>query len=304
MLRTHGLGACRHRLRPSLPPRPLPRPPPPPVPAAFSTHEPHQPENLTPHQALLATAAANGTARAAATAEEQLRRAWVVGDEYLSAWQTPSLAARLQTPPRSPSSLGNLSGPSRAGSPDGEGGKRGEGGDGGDAAPSRAALAALLTPARWERTWAAVQETIEATASVAAVAAAAAAPAAAAAAAAVSGVPGVPGVPEAPFAPGGTFELVRYDFVLDQAASPWLLEVNAWPNMVPTSPGQAAQLRRLCSFLRLRAAAATAATAPAAATDTAAAAAPATAALATDAPGWLAASLSPLLAPSPRGRAT
>ena len=212
----------------------------------------------------------------------------MVGDEYLSAWQTPSLAARLQTPHHSPSSLGNLSGPSRAGSPDGEGGMRG------DAAPSRAALAALLTPARWERTWAAIQETIEATTSVAAVAAAAAGP----------GVPGVPGVPEAPGAPGGTFELVRYDFVLDQAASPWLLEVNAWPNMVPTSPGQAAQLRRLCSFLRLRAAAATAATAPAAATDAAAAAAPTSAAPATDAPGWLAASLSPLLAPSPRGRAT
>lgn len=204
MLRTHGLGACRHRLRPSLPPRPLPRPPPLPVLAFFSTHGPHQPENLTPHKALLATAAANGTARAAATAEEQLRRAWVVGDEYLSAWQTPSLAARLQAPPRSPSSLGNLSGPSRPGSP--------EGGEGGEAAPSRAALAALLTPARWERTWAAIQETIEATASVAAVAAAAAAPAAAAVAAAAGpGVPGVPGVPEVPAAPGGTFELVRLD---------------------------------------------------------------------------------------------
>ena len=113
---------------------------------------------------MLATAAANGTARAAATAEERLRRAWVVGDEYLSAWQTPSLAARLQAPPRSPSSLGNLSGPSRPGSSDGEGGeggeggKGGEGGEGGEAAPSRAALAALLTPTRWERTWAAIQD--------------------------------------------------------------------------------------------------------------------------------------------------
>merc|ERR1740133_98903 len=94
------------------------------------------------------------------------------------------------------------------------------------AAPSRAALAALLTPVRWARTWSAIRQTIEA---------------------------GAAG------AVGGTFELVRYDFVLDAAAAPWLLEVNSWPNMVPSSPGQAAQLHRLCSFLRSRAAATTAA---------------------------------------------
>ena len=46
------------------------------------------------------------------------------------------------------------------------------------------------------------------------------------------------------------FELVRYDFVLDAGGAPWLLEVNSWPNMAPSSAGQAAQLARLCSWLR------------------------------------------------------
>ena len=41
------------------------------------------------------------------------------------------------------------------------------------------------------------------------------------------------------------FELVRYDFVLDAADAPLLIEVNSWPNMVPLSEGQTAQLNAL-----------------------------------------------------------
>ena len=51
---------------------------------------------------------------------------------------------------------------------------------------------------------------------------------------------------ERPLAP--RFELIRYDFQLDRAGTPWLLEVNSNPNMNPSSAGHAALLQRLAGF--------------------------------------------------------
>ena len=144
-------------------------------------------------QATMAAAATNATARRLAI--ESLRRSWVVGDEYTSAWQIHSLADSLHAQRNSP-------------------------------APSLSALVEQLSPQRWERAYARIGEAIATTA--------------AAAAAASDDARGT----------GRRIELVRYDFVLDGRGTPWLLEVNAWPNMVATSPGQAAQLQRLCSWLR------------------------------------------------------
>jgi hypothetical protein len=100
-------------------------------------------------------------------------------------------------------------------------------------APSRAALAAHLSPLRWARVWRRVREAVAATASVAAMAAAAEAP------------QGRATSDAAATAATARFELVRYDFVLDAADAPFLIEVNSWPNMVPLSEGQTAQLNAL-----------------------------------------------------------
>ena len=95
-------------------------------------------------------------------------------------------------------------------------------------APSVHALELQLSPRRWERVRSRIESVVEATTA-----------AAASAAASNSTAAGV-----------DRFELVRYDFVLDAGGAPWLLEVNAWPNMAPSSAGQAAQLARLCSWLK------------------------------------------------------
>ena len=153
--------------------------------------------------AAAAAAAANASALANASSgvgidaslSERLRRSWLVGDDYRSAWSMPSLATGL-------SSAGQ--------------------------APSVHALELQLSPRRWERVRSRIESVVEATT------------AAAASAAASSGTT----------ADVDRFELVRYDFVLDAGGAPWLLEVNAWPNMAPSSAGQAAQLARLCSWLK------------------------------------------------------
>ena len=45
------------------------------------------------------------------------------------------------------------------------------------------------------------------------------------------------------------YELVRFDFQLDQEGTPWLIEVNSGPNMHPRDEWQRSQLERLSSFL-------------------------------------------------------
>ena len=130
-------------------------------------------------QAAVAAAATNATARRQVV--ERLRRSWVVGDEYTSAWQMGSLANGLHT---------QRSSAQRD-----------------DSTPSLSALVEQLSPQRWERAHALIGEAVAATA----------------AAAASNSARGA----------ARRVELVRYDFVLDGRGTPWLLEVNAWPNPIP-----------------------------------------------------------------------
>ena len=56
-------------------------------------------------------------------------------------------------------------------------------------------------------------------------------------------------VPPAPADGLTRFELLRYDFVLDGAAKPYLAEVNSNPNLQPTSDGHAELLRRVLKWV-------------------------------------------------------
>ena len=90
-------------------------------------------------QAAVAAAATNATARRQVV--ERLRRSWVVGDEYTSAWQMGSLANGLHA---------QRSSAQRD-----------------DSTPSLSALVEQLSPQRWERAHALIGEAVAATAAAA-----------------------------------------------------------------------------------------------------------------------------------------
>ena len=158
------------------------------------------------------------TQDASAALLAMLQRSWIVGDAYMSAWDVPQLSEVLGSKVVGTSATATARPP----------------GDVNLSSRSRDALAHMLGGGplgedRLRSLWERIDNVVHRTLGVAAV------------------QPHVGGAAETTLR--ANFELVRFDFVLDARHMPFLIEVNAGPNLQPHSVGQERMLRGLADFI-------------------------------------------------------